>query len=310
MAEDAHTPVLLEEALMALAIKPDGHYLDATFGRGGHSRGILRALGPRGSLLAIDRDPAAVAAGRRLEQEDRRFRMEAGSFSRLAELAKRHGLSGRVHGVLLDLGVSSPQLEGADRGFSFIQDGPLDMRMDPGAGESAASWLNRVAEAEIARVLSEYGEERFARRIARAVVYARGDAPITTTGQLAKIIERASPSREPGKHPATRSFQAIRIYINQELEELRACLTRVTGLLAPGGRLVAISFHSLEDRIVKRFLRDQARGDRFPVDLPVTREQLRPRLRLLGKARRPSPTEVAANPRARSAVMRVAEKLA
>lgn len=310
MAEDAHTPVLLEEALMALAIKPDGHYLDATFGRGGHSRGILRALGPQGSLLAIDRDPAAVAAGRRLEQADRRFRMEAASFSRLAELAERYGLRGQVHGVLLDLGVSSPQLEGADRGFSFLQDGPLDMRMDPGAGESAASWLNRVDEAEIARVLREYGEERFARRIAHAIVRARDASQITRTGQLAKIIERANPSREPGKHPATRSFQAIRIYVNQELEELRACLPQIPGLLAAGGRLVAISFHSLEDRIVKRFLRDQARGDRFPVDLPVTRAQLAPCLRLLGKARRPSPTEVAANPRARSAVMRVAEKLA
>ncbi|HID49941.1 MAG TPA: 16S rRNA (cytosine(1402)-N(4))-methyltransferase RsmH [Chromatiales bacterium] len=219
------------------------------------------------------------------------------------------GWLGRVDGILLDLGVSSPQLDDASRGFSFRQDGPLDMRMNPQAGPSAAEWLADASEQDIVRVLKEYGEERFARRIARAIVAARREQPITTTGQLAAIVAAAVPRREPGKDPATRSFQAIRIFINRELDDLRAFLAQVLEVLRPGGRLVVISFHSLEDRLVKRFIREQEKGDRFPPDLPVTRVQLRPRLRAVGKPVRPGQDEIRANPRARSAILRVAERL-
>ncbi len=306
-----HRPVMLDAALEGLNIRGDGYYIDATFGRGGHAAAILDRLGPEGRLLAIDKDPEAVRVARRRFAGERRFFVEQASFVKLETLAKQNGWCGEVDGVLLDLGVSSPQLDDAGRGFSFRHDGPLDMRMDPGRGESAAEWLERATEREIAEVLWKYGEERFSRRIARRIVAVRSqEGPITTTGRLARLIAESVPRREPGKDPATRSFQAIRIHINRELEELRELLPQTLRVLAPGGRLVVISFHSLEDRIVKRFMRDQARGDDFPPDLPVSREQLKPTMRLIGAARRADADELAENPRARSAVLRVAERLA
>jgi 16S rRNA (cytosine1402-N4)-methyltransferase len=305
-----HLSVLLRPSVEGLNIDPAGIYLDGTFGRGGHSRLILEALGDEGRLIAVDRDPQAVACGERMSAEDPRFTIVHGSFAMLGEVAQQIGVMGQVKGILLDLGVSSPQLDQAERGFSFAKDGPLDMRMDTTQGESAAQWLARAEANEIAEVLKAYGEERHARRIARAIVEARAEAPVSTTGRLAQLISRANPSREKGKHPATRSFQAIRIHINGELEALRGCLAQVLEILAPGGRLAVISFHSLEDRIVKRFMRDQAKGDSFPPGVPVRQDQLRPRLRLVGKAIHPDAAEVEANPRARSAVLRVAERLA
>jgi 16S rRNA (cytosine1402-N4)-methyltransferase len=307
--KQAHDSVLLQPSIEALKIDPSGIYIDGTFGRGGHSRQILHALGERGRLLAIDRDPDAVAYARRMFGQDSRFEIVQESFAMLADVSEQAGLMGRVNGILLDLGVSSPQLDEAERGFSFTRDGPLDMRMDPGSGVSAAEWLAQAESREIAEVLKNYGEERHGKRIARAIVEARARAPITTTLELAEIVSRANPSWEKSKHPATRSFQAIRIYINSELDALLRALQSVIDVLAIGGRLAVISFHSLEDRIVKRFMREQAKGDRFPPGVPVTQESLRPRLRLLGKAIRPKEDEVAANPRARSAVLRVAERL-
>lgn len=308
--EFTHRPVLLDEALEALHIDSDGIYVDGTFGRGGHTEAILRQLGPQGRLLSIDKDPDAVDVARQRFAADARFAVERGSFARLQEFVAQRAWTGRVRGVLLDLGVSSPQLEDARRGFSFQHDGPLDMRMDPDSGMSVAQWLARAQERDIADVIKEFGEERFARRIARAIVEARTAAPITTTRQLTEIISAAVPRREPGKHPATRSFQALRIFINHELDDLSAALLQALHVLAAGGRLVVISFHSLEDRIVKQFFRNQAVGDNFPRGMPVTADQMRPRLRLIGKPAYPSDAEISANPRARSAVMRVAEKLA
>lgn len=305
-----HRPVLLAEARAALAVRPGGCYVDATFGRGGHAAALLDALGPEGRLLALDRDPEARRWAALRFGDDARFTFVQGVFSRMAESVSIHGLTGRLDGVLFDLGVSSPQLDDPARGFSFSQDGPLDMRMDPTADDSAAVWLNRVEEAELARVLAEFGEERFHRRVARAIVAARQQAPITTTVRLASIIAGAVPTREPGKHPATRAFQAIRIAVNDELGELRAVLPQAVRLLAPGGRLVVISFHSLEDRVVKRFMREQARGLELPPDLPVRGLPEGRTLRLIGRQVRPGPEEIAANPRARSAVLRVAERLA
>lgn len=306
----AHKPVLLREAVEALGVVPGGFYIDGTFGRGGHASEILARLGPEGRLLAIDRDPEAVAFGRMAMASDTRFAIEQGSFSAIAEIAGRYRWLGRVDGILLDLGVSSPQLDEGRRGFSFMEDGPLDMRMDPGQGLTAADWISRASQEEIIRVLRTFGEERFASRIARAIVEARQHAPISSTRQLADLIGRAVPTREPGKHPATRSFQAIRIHINKELEALGDFLADALSVLAVGGRLAVISFHSLEDRIVKRFMRDQARGDNFPPGVPVTADRLAPHLQVIGKAVRPGTEETAANPRARSAVLRVAEKLA
>jgi 16S rRNA (cytosine1402-N4)-methyltransferase len=306
----AHHSVLLRPAVEALKVEPAGIYLDGTFGRGGHSRMILAELGDKGRLIAIDRDPQAVTYGRARFAGDSRFSIVHGSFAMLAEVAQQSGVMGEVDGILLDLGVSSPQLDQAERGFSFSKSGPLDMRMDPTRGESAAQWLARAEVDEIAAVLKEYGEERHAKRIARAIAAARAQAPITTTDRLVEVIRQASPGREQGKHPATRSFQAIRIHINGELDAIRACLAQVLDVLAPGGRLAVISFHSLEDRIVKRFMRDQSKGDPFPPGVPVREDQLRPRLRRVGGAIRPDADEVAANPRARSAVLRVAERLA
>lgn len=310
MAIHEHRPVLLEESLEALAIHPEGIYLDGTFGRGGHARALLAKLGPRGRLLALDRDPGAVAVGRLMADQDPRLNVEQAPFSKAAAVAGRHGVLGAIDGILLDVGVSSPQLDEAGRGFSFTAAGPLDMRMDNSTGETAAQWLARAKEAEIARVLHEYGEERFSRRIAHALVTGRAEAPILTTQRLASLVAASVPTREPGKHPATRTFQAIRIQVNQELDELRSCLGGVRELLALGGRLVVISFHSLEDRIVKRFLRDEARGEQFPKGVPVRTREVQSWLRPVGKAVHASPAEVAANPRARSAVMRVGERLA
>jgi 16S rRNA (cytosine1402-N4)-methyltransferase len=304
-----HQPVLLDAVLEALRICADGIYVDGTFGRGGHSRAIVECLGPAGRLLTMDRDPEAVRVGLEMFTADERVSVVRGTFSRIGQALRTRGWLGRVDGLLLDLGVSSPQLDDPDRGFSFMQDGRLDMRMDPQAGVSAAQWLAHATEQELTEVIGAYGEERYARRVARAMVDARRQHPITTTGQLASIVARAVPTREPGKHPATRTFQAIRIFLNREIEELEACLAQVPDALAPGGRLVVISFHSLEDRRVKRFIRDESRGDAFPSDLPVLRSQLTPRLRLIGGPIHPSLEEVAINPRARSAVMRVAEKL-
>jgi 16S rRNA (cytosine1402-N4)-methyltransferase len=309
-AQFDHVPVLFDEALKALSISSSGIYVDGTFGRGGHSGAILQQLGGDGQLLAIDKDPQAVAYAEERFGGDERFLIKHGSFAMLEQLAQQSGVAGKVDGLLLDLGVSSPQLDDPTRGFSFMRNGPLDMRMDTSSGVSAAEWLATVEGREIAQVLKDFGDERFSKRIAKAIVDARQEEAITTTGQLAAIIEQACPTKERDKHPATRSFQAIRIYINRELEELKRCLEQSLDVLAPLGRLVVVSFHSLEDRIVKRFIRDCERGDDFPVDLPVTQEQLKPKLRSVGKAIYPTDDEIASNPRARSAVLRVAERVA
>jgi 16S rRNA (cytosine1402-N4)-methyltransferase len=308
-AKQEHISVLLDEAITGLAIKPNGRYIDGTFGRGGHSRAILEQLGKEGMLLAMDKDPAAIEKAQTEFTSDKRFVLRQGSFAMLEERVKELGWMGQVDGILLDLGVSSPQLDVADRGFSFLHDGPLDMRMDPHQGISAADWLASAKEQEITQVLKEYGEERFAKRIARAIVKQRDESPIRTTKQLAAIVSAANPKHEKGKDPATRSFQAIRIFINQELEDIKTCLSQVIDVLKPGGRLVVISFHSLEDRIIKRFIREQVKGDDFPPDLPITHVQLNPKMKSVGKAVRASNEELARNPRARSAVMRVAERL-
>lgn len=307
--EYAHRPVLLEETIEALNIQPDGLYVDCTFGRGGHAARIVQALGPNGRLLALDKDPQAVSTAREKFADEPRVVIEQGSFTRLETCVAQQGWVGNVNGVLLDLGVSSPQLDDAERGFSFRRDGELDMRMDPATGMSAAHWLKTVKEQELTQVFRDYGEERYAKRIARAVIRARETQPITRTKQLAEIIAQAHPQWEKGKDPATRCFQAIRIFINSELDELQTVLPQAVSCLKPGGRLAVISFHSLEDRIVKRFIRDQSRGDRFPPDLPVTQAMLQPHLRNVGKAIQPSEQEIQDNPRARSSVLRVAEKL-
>ncbi|MES9880187.1 MAG: 16S rRNA (cytosine(1402)-N(4))-methyltransferase RsmH [Sedimenticola sp.] len=305
-----HLPVLFSEALDGLAIDPSGTYIDGTFGRGGHSGALLDALGDKGRLLAIDKDPEAVAHGHSLFGSDDRFQIEQGSFAMLEQFADQEGLTGRVSGVLLDLGVSSPQLDTPERGFSFLKDGPLDMRMDNASGISAAQWLAGAEVSDIARVLKEYGEERHAKRIARAIHEAGQLESIETTARLAEIVSVANPAWEKGKHPATRAFQGIRIFINSELDDLISCLDQSLQVLAPGGRLAVISFHSLEDRIVKRFMRESERGDNFPPGIPVTHEQMNSKLKRIGKATKPSAEEVERNPRSRSAVLRVAERLA
>ena len=293
-----------------LAVQADGVYVDCTYGRGGHSRAILAQLGPAGRLHAIDRDPEAVAAARAQLAGDVRFTVHRGAFSMLERIAREANVTGQLNGVLLDVGVSSAQLDDPRRGFSFTQDGPLDMRMDPEAGESASQWLAHAPEQEIADTIFQYGEERFSRRIARAIVAARAAQPIVTTQQLSEIVSAAVPTRERGKHPATRTFQAIRIFINRELQELKDCLDQCLRVLAPGGRLVVISFHSLEDRIVKRFIRDHAREAPPDPAAPWQPAAVKPVLRAIGKAVHPSEREVAENPRARSAVLRAAERLA
>ena len=303
-----HQPVMLREMIEGLLPGRGGYVVDCTFGRGGHAAAILDRLGSEGRLLALDRDPRAVASREAtLLREDGRFFLEQGCFSRLEEFAERYGWAGRISGILMDLGVSSPQLDEPERGFSFQRNGFLDMRMDTGQGITAAQWLAGVAESDLAAVLRNFGEERYARRIARAIVARRKESPVRTTGELAGIIERAIPFREKGKHPATRSFQAIRIFINRELDELRQGLGQAIEILAPGGRLVVITFHSLEDRIVKRFMRDEERGGNAEPKLP--QPALSARLRRIGKAIRASRDEVEKNPRARSAVLRVAERV-
>ncbi len=310
MPRPEHQPVLLAKVVEAMAIKSDGLYVDGTYGRGGHADAMLAALGPGGRLLAVDRDPAAVAVARRRHGGDPRFAIVSGRFGELEALLRGRGVSGGVDGILLDLGVSSPQLDEAARGFSFLRDGPLDMRMDPRQGVTAAEWLAQAGEKEIAGVLRGYGEERFARRIARAIVTARARQPLRRTGELVAVIAQAVPTRERHKHPATRTFQALRVFLNAELSELEAALPQCLRLLAAGGRLVVISFHSLEDRVVKRFMRAHARVDPALARLPRVPEEARPQLRLVGRATRAGREEVTANPRARSAVLRVAEKLA
>ncbi|MDV6344982.1 16S rRNA (cytosine(1402)-N(4))-methyltransferase RsmH [Nitrosomonas sp. Is37] len=309
-----HLPVLLNEAVDALAIKTDGVYVDGTFGRGGHSRLILSRLGKKGRLIAFDKDLAAIKAAETID--DKRFSIRHSSYVKIRDELLALKVE-RVDGVLLDLGVSSSQLDESARGFSFRSEGPLDMRMDTSRGETAAEWLNSVTESQLEEVIRSYGEERYAKQIARAIVMARAQHPISTTIQLAEIVAAVVRTRghqwEGKQHPATRTFQAIRIYLNQELEELSLTLPQCVDLLNPGGRLVVISFHSLEDRIVKRFMRTEASSDRLPHKLPLrdkeVKELSKQRLRLVGKALRPSAQEIAVNPRARSAVMRVAERI-
>lgn len=310
MAE--HITVLLDEAVNGLALKEDGIYVDGTFGRGGHSRYILDRLGENGRLIAIDRDPRAIAVGEELMQKDARFTIIHGPFSGLSDYIKELGLAGKIDGVLLDLGVSSPQLDDAERGFSFMRDGPLDMRMDPTSGISAADWLAKADVEDISWVLKTFGEEKFAYRIARAIVEDRDEKPFLRTLDLANLIERLCPKREKKKHPATRSFQAIRIYVNSELEEIHKVLDGALDILAIGGQLSVISFHSLEDRIVKRFIRKQEKGREYPAGLPLTDAQMQSgkTLKAVGKALKPSAREVDDNPRARSSVLRVALKIA
>lgn len=310
-ANNPHITVLLKEAVDALVVDPQGFYIDGTFGRGGHTELILQRLTEPGRLMAVDRDPDAITAGSARFSNESRLCFRHSEFSRIGELADELGWMARVSGVLLDLGVSSPQLDSAERGFSFMSDGPLDMRMNPGAGMSASEWLQVVDLEDLVRVLKDYGEERFARRIATAIAERRKSGPIETTSELARLVDEATPVRDPHKHPATRTFQAIRIQVNSELDEVHRVLETALELLAIGGRLVVISFHSLEDRIVKRFMREHSRSKPLPREIPVAaQDQSRPPLRLVGKAVKPSSEEIVVNPRSRSAVMRVAEKVA
>ncbi|MFW5431774.1 MAG: 16S rRNA (cytosine(1402)-N(4))-methyltransferase RsmH [Methylophilaceae bacterium] len=304
-----HTAVLLDEAVDALSIKADGTYIDCTFGRGGHSKKILERLGDEGRLFAIDRDMAAYATGQTIT--DARFHIEHLHFSELNQLVAKNKLSS-VDGILLDLGISSPQVDEGERGFSFRLDGPLDMRMDQTSGKTAAELLTTISEKKLGEVIKHYGEERFAKQVARAIIKERSDGrPITTTGELAKIVAGAIPKVEPGKNPATRTFQALRIFVNQELEELSLILPQCLNFLAEGGRLVVISFHSLEDRVVKRFIKSESDRDNLPSNFPVKAKDLpQSRLEAVGKATKPSKLEVKNNPRARSAVMRVAMRTA
>ena len=303
-----HQTVLLREAVEALVTTPSGFYVDGTFGRGGHSRHLLARLDCEGRVLGVDKDPAARTCAEELEKSDSRFVFFHGSFAQLPHQLHRMGIDA-VDGILLDLGVSSPQLDEPERGFSFQHDGPLDMRMDTSRGETAAEWISHAGEQEIIEVLREYGEERFARRIAGAIIAARAEQPITTTGRLARIVSEANPRWEKHKHPATRAFQAIRIKVHRELEDLEELLHGALDLLRVGGRLVVISFHSLEDRLVKRYMRDMARGERYPAGLPVPDSAFNRRMKIVGKAVRASADEVRHNVRARSAIMRVAEKI-
>ena len=302
----SHTTVLLREAVEALAIKQDGIYVDGTFGRGGHSAEILKRLGTGGRLIAMDMDLSAVAAGK--QWRDGRFQIVHSSFAQLAEVLRGQGVQ-KVDGILFDLGVSSPQLDEAKRGFSFRFDAPLDMRMDTSGGTTAAQWLERVDETFLAEVIRDYGEERFAKQIARAIVAARAIKPIHTTWQLVELVGKTVRTREAGQNPATRTFQAIRIYLNRELEELARVLPECVTYLKTGGRLVVISFHSLEDRIVKQYMREMAEGDKLPRNVPIRASEVpQGKLKLIGKVMRASATEIKSNPRARSAVMRVAER--
>ena len=305
-----HISVLMNETIDALAIKPDGIYIDGTFGRGGHSGEILKKLGEKGRLQAIDRDPQAIKAAEKYADDDR-FSIAYNTFSEIKQVAQEAGLIGQVDGILLDIGVSSPQLDDAERGFSFMKDGPLDMRMNPNAGRSAAQWLAEAELEDITWVIKTYGEEKFGRRIAHKIIETREHTPITSTAQLAQLIDEAVPVKDKHKHPATRAFQAIRIYINSELEEIETALHASLEVLKPGGRLVVISFHSLEDRIVKQFIKKQSKGEALPRGLPLTDAQLQQKLTLkaVGKAIKPGAEELARNSRARSSVLRIAQRL-
>lgn len=304
-----HTSVLLHECLDGLAIKPDGIYIDATFGRGGHSGEILAKLGDKGRLIAFDRDPQAIESAKRFA-DDKRFTIVHSPFADMAEVIEAMSLTGEIDGVLMDLGVSSPQLDDAERGFSFLRDGPLDMRMDTSRGQSAAEWLAEADEQDITQVIKEFGEEKFGKRIAHAIVNERKVNPITRTSELVRIIDQAMPVKDKFKHPATRTFQGIRIYINAELEQLRVGLKAATAILKPKGRLAVISFHSLEDRLVKRFMKEQSKGKAVPHGLPLTQQEIDADkvLSLIGKAIKAGEDELAVNVRSRSAVLRVAEK--
>ena len=306
-----HQAVLYAEALDSLHIKPDGVYVDGTFGRGGHSAGILQQLGETGRLLALDRDMEAIqCAQAQTLLTDPRFSLHHTSFADLSHIIDSAGYTGHINGILLDLGVSSPQLDSAERGFSFLREGPLDMRMDSTRGKTAAEYLATVGEQDLVNVLFEYGEERFARRIAKAIVQQRQEQPLTTTLELAKLIEASVPFKDKHKHPATRTFQAIRIEINQELQQIKSVLAQAVQVLAPGGRLVVIAFHSLEDRIVKRFMREESGRKHNPGKLPIKEQDIaKGQLKKVGKSIRAQEQELQRNPRARSAVMRVAEKL-
>lgn len=309
--EYSHISVLLAQAIDGLAIKPDGCYIDGTFGRGGHSGLILSQLSEQGRLIAIDRDPAAIAAAEKFA-DDPRFCIEHQGFAELSAIADKHKVTGKVDGILLDLGVSSPQLDQAERGFSFMKDGPLDMRMDTTRGQTAAQWLASADVEDITWVLRTFGEEKHAWRIANAIVDTREKTPLTSTAQLAKLIQTTAPQREIKKHPATRSFQAIRMYINSELEQIELALAASLDVLAEGGRLVVISFHSLEDRLVKQFMKKHSQGLIVPRGMPVTEEELQKgkKLSLIGRKLKPGQAEVSENVRSRSSVLRVAQRLA
>lgn len=304
-----HQSVLLAEVVENLAIKSDGVYIDATFGRGGHAEAILAALGPNGRLLAIDKDPQAVAFARQRYSADKRFVIRHGSFSNVVTFAKEENIYGKIDGILFDLGVSSPQLDDPDRGFSFMRAGKLDMRMDTSSGIDAATWIAKISEKDLANVLFEFGEERHSRRIANAIVAARQETPITTTHQLAEIVAKAHPAWQKGKHPATRSFQAIRIAVNRELDDLELGLEQGLEVLRVRGRLLVISFHSLEDRLVKQFMQQQERGKEIPAGLPIKHANIEVKFKRLSRAIKPSETEISMNPRARSATLRIGEKL-
>lgn len=305
-----HQSVLLQESIDGLAIKADGIYVDGTFGRGGHSQAILQQLNESGRLIAIDKDQEAIDHAKKHFSHDSRFSIYRASFAKLEEIAKQAGVHGRINGILLDLGVSSPQLDTPNRGFSFMHEGPLDMRMDLEQDMDAAHFVNHAAAKELEMVFKEYGEERFARRIANAIVEARKEQPILTTASLAEIVKAANPKWEKHKHPATRVFQAIRIYINQELTDLMACLKQCIAVLAEKGRLVIISFHSLEDRIVKQFMRTEEQGVNPPIGVPIRASEIKTCFKRIGKAIKPQDEEIKHNVRARSAVLRIGEKLA
>ncbi len=303
-----HLPVMLAEVIENLAIQPEGVYLDATFGRGGHAQSILAKLGPKGRLLAMDKDPEAVTYARQRFANESRFTIQHGSFAELNSFVAKENLTGKINGILFDLGVSSPQLDNPDRGFSFMREGQLDMRMDITRGQSAAEWLAVVDEKELANILWQYGEERFSRRIARAIVTARAETPITTTVQLAEIVSAAIPAWQK-KHPATRSFQAIRIAVNHELDDLTLGLQQSMHVLSNKGRLLVISFHSLEDRLVKHFMQKEERGQDLPAGLPIKQADIKLHFKKLSRAIKPSEQEISVNPRARSAILRIGEKL-
>ena len=308
MGDFNHQSVLLDEALESLNIHPSGIYIDATLGRGGHSRAILQKLNEEGRLIAFDQDPEAIAFARQQFADEPRFTIEHCNFNQVADVVEQYGLTGKIDGVLMDLGVSSPHLDDAERGFSFMRSGPLDMRMDTSQGETAAQWLARVKPADLINVLKRYGEEKFAKRIATAIVDTRAEREITETGDLAEIISNAIPVKEKHKHPATRSFQAIRIYINQELQAIEQGLKGAVSVLAKGGRLSVISFHSLEDRIVKRFMRDISSRPKLPAGLPVMEADIEVPFRLVSKPIVAGAEELDVNPRSRSARLRVLER--